>query len=1788
MKRTDLIGKVFLCAWVTAWAWMATAAEPWAMWTNFTGADAETGLAPQVSSTQNNIDGSAWRFKLAGEASVGDGGILSTGTTAAPRIDFGGNLNLGYNSNPFTVVMAVRNVGAATGKPLCVAGSTIGTALATIDKTAGTATIKGIWSNAIWSNNNNVARSVDALAGAGVTVLATSYTSSGVVVKTVTDSEVATLGTWGGLQSSAFDAQRIFFGNTNNGTSGGLNFELLAVAIYRGAPTDAELTWFADDDAVYTWQGTSGTFHKGPWKTTPRYACAEDGGSSTTWQVFASMMNGNANSNYVAPGRILRFAAPEASGDGVFVGALDAQFAPFDLGGLIVEPGATGYSFESSTTSTRTLGLGDVLNGTQRAEFIFHEDFTVNRVSTANSDTTTFHGPVSVVIDEGKTFAIREEAAVASGATVTVTGGGTLALGKTLTMEGTLTVEDGTLSIPNLDLRTAPVTFGERGSLSVSGTLTLDGATPVRLSALPQTIDLSALASMPNASYDHLISFADGVTPDWETVTTSWGDLSEPPDFITVTTDETGLSVTVNRTGDNFIVMPMGDSITEGSGNAENAPSYRKALSEQMLAAGMMPRFVGARIYKSSPIADENCRYHTGLSGHRVQTVGNRGGYLQGAPNWLEQAGYPDAVTLMIGTNDWINESQGAEAVIAGAATVFERWKALVKTMVAMRPNTWFIVSPITPPRSDRTDMTTYVATYNAHIKSLFTTAESTLTVNGESVNCVLGTLNEEGKAVFGENAKVMMASMYDALPTENNAAYFYDNLHPNQSGYDRMAAVWLEAIKTLQGEKGGLKDAEVVVDAYQTAGAMDAVTVVFNHEQKGSEDVSIQVGGVAATISEATLSDDGRRVTLKLSEPLTDGAEVTVGKAGQMRTFTAKATTAESRAGQEATKGYVKVKTLEVPLKGGWHTEAEAKAAFTATDEAASVSAFDRLGYYVTLARPDGALRYLWVSMDAPVALLTMDALGLPTSSLRVKVSNLHVASNVPGIDNVTEDGVEGLLQFSPNNIKTDAANAAHPVSLGGIYDWNTAYGTTAYGYGAMQIFRLYEEGVGRADSGMPASTLFSYSRWASETEGDDEITLGDLANHQGYSTGTQTASLTSIFTSAFPTLSTAAYSVRTIEIWVRPASTLTWAGATSGTWNKSDASAWKNVATPFVDGDTVAFGELSEGATEATVTVGETVAPLGLIVSKNAFTFTGETITTGALTVAEGASAIFSGRLEAGTATVDGTLSIAQGAIDAAPTGAGTLVKAGADALTLDITDASSVLPSYVVQTGKMTLTKTNSSNGANFNGTPSFTVASGAHLVLDANDLVGWSHANTVKIAEVAGVLEKLRDANETFSGRLLLKNGGVLRNSATGNFFLLHNSAIVEVEAGADASITGNAIRINNGTPEFLAGEGAHLSVSAPLTIPGGITLKKTGKGTVTLSSDVSGAGNSWGTLEVAEGTLNVGDVRFDATLTVGASAVLELAGSLDKGGLPVTIEGTLAGSGVLSGANGNATIAVTSTAKLMAPAKGETLTLSPGNAQAVSIAADATIMVGEGTLCLANGYAKQGEGSIRVALPEGAALARGECRTVFTVEGEQAITLSDFVAPEGLTLAVDGSTLLIANWVTLPTVGGSEPYSPAAASALSAATPEGVAAITSVTVKKKGGTETSTAVEDVNAALACFTGIVSVTEQGEATVTYDFGVSELSITPTGDGEVTGRITFKVQGAMDSSGANFAEGVIFAMMDAMDQTGETVLASTDDGTLKATTETFNVTGERTFTFTLLPESKVQLLRARVMTP
>ncbi|MGN1325400.1 MAG: GDSL-type esterase/lipase family protein [Candidatus Spyradenecus sp.] len=862
---------------------------------------------------------------------------------------------------------------------------------------------------------------------------------------------------------------------------------------------------------------------------------------------------------------------------------------------------------------------------------------TLNKTEAGTIKISCGFGFKGLQISKGTVLMGKDNAFMGSFSTLTLSGG-TLDLGGTTQAlaptalvytsgainNGTLALSAGTCTAPlagSADILATGV-LSLTGTVSTTGTLRVAPGASLTLAAMPAQATIRVDCSP-------LLNLADGAT--WSPLTVGgevddarlvWENYAEG--LMSLTRDENGTyTLTVHRDRKQFIVMPMGDSITEGSGNAENAPSYRKALAEQMMAAGMNPRFTGARIYKSTPIANENCRLHTGLSGQRVQTVNNRGGFLQGAPNWLEQAGYPDAITLMIGTNDL--------TIVEDTPRIFRLWQELIRQMVALRPNTWIIVSPITPTRSDDTSRNAYNEAYNSAIKGLFTLTESTLTVNGEAVTCVLGELNDAGKAAFGESAKVRLASMYDAIPTTDNSAYFYDSLHPSQAGYDRMAAVWLTAIKQLRGAEGGLADAETIVDAYQTADKMDSVTLVFNCDQASTDGFTLDGQAPAS----ATLSADSRRITLTAATPFADGQTLTVARGTLSATVTIKAAEATSRVPSEHLAGYTKVKTLAVPEKGAYHSAKAVAEAFTTLPEAEAIQAFDRVGYYVTLARPDGQLRYLWVSMDAPYTQIA--ELGLPQEARRTKVGNLRVATNMPGIDEVSADGVEGLIQFGPHSLGTTAVDSEAPQSLGAIYDWNCTAGTTQYGYGYLQIFRLYPEG--KPDSKMPASTLFAYNHWSLNDGHNDEILLGDLANHQQYAAGTTTASLCGIFTTSFPTLNTSAYTVRNIEVWVREQRSLTWAGAATGAWSATDPALWQE-AIPFFDGADVTFGPLTDG-TEASITLPEARTVGTLAITQNIYTFTGSGLTaTGGVTVAADASATFASALASPALTVAGTL--------------------------------------------------------------------------------------------------------------------------------------------------------------------------------------------------------------------------------------------------------------------------------------------------------------------------------------------------------------------------------------------------------------------------------------------------------------------------------------------------------------------------------------------------------------------
>ena len=197
----------------------------------------------------------------------------------------------------------------------------------------------------------------------------------------------------------------------------------------------------------------------------------------------------------------------------------------------------------------------------------------------------------------------------------------------------------------------------------------------------------------------------------------------------------------------------------------------------------------------------------------------------------------------------------------------------------------------------------------------------------------------------------------------------------------------------------------------------------------------------------------------------------------------------------------------------------------------------------------------------------------------------------------------------------------------------------------------------------------------------------------------------------------------------------------------------------------------------------------------------------------------------------------------------GQGKLVKAATDELTLVIPD-NNVLSTYEVNAGKLIISREGAGNGLAYSGTPSYKVSGGAHLVWHGNDLIGWTRANTVTVAEISGVLEKTFNKNETFSGRMLLKDGGEFRLSAANNWFKMYNSAIIAVEAGATAKITGNSLEMHNGTPAIDVGENATLSGETAINLA--VSMKKTGAGLWTQKKAFSG-GN---TVTIEGGTLRI--------------------------------------------------------------------------------------------------------------------------------------------------------------------------------------------------------------------------------------------------------------------------------------------------------------------------------------------
>jgi lysophospholipase L1-like esterase len=195
-------------------------------------------------------------------------------------------------------------------------------------------------------------------------------------------------------------------------------------------------------------------------------------------------------------------------------------------------------------------------------------------------------------------------------------------------------------------------------------------------------------------------------------------------------------------------IMPLGDSITRGWWGSPNSYGYRKPLYDRLINAGCNFNFVGSQTDGNFPDPQ-----HEGYDGWHADTTGTSD-ILGQVYNWLT-ANPADIVLLHIGTNDISYGGQNASEVNA-ILNEIDRFSTNTKVILALIIDRKFH-SPVT---------TQFNIDVNNMAQSRIAAGDDILVVNME--------------------------------PALNYATDMADSVHPNDSGYAKMADVWFNALDNL------------------------------------------------------------------------------------------------------------------------------------------------------------------------------------------------------------------------------------------------------------------------------------------------------------------------------------------------------------------------------------------------------------------------------------------------------------------------------------------------------------------------------------------------------------------------------------------------------------------------------------------------------------------------------------------------------------------------------------------------------------------------------------------------------------------------------------------------------------------------------------------------------------------------------------------------------------------------------------------------------------------------------
>ncbi|WP_037306127.1 SGNH/GDSL hydrolase family protein [Amycolatopsis orientalis] len=198
-------------------------------------------------------------------------------------------------------------------------------------------------------------------------------------------------------------------------------------------------------------------------------------------------------------------------------------------------------------------------------------------------------------------------------------------------------------------------------------------------------------------------------------------------------------------------IMPLGDSITYGTGDPGG---YRIGLWKRLAAGRYTNDFVGSQFNGPGSLWDHD---HEGHPGWRIDQIDAN------ITGWLRTY-RPRSVLLHIGTNDVLQNYN-----VAGAPG---RLSALIDHITATAPTADVFVAQLIPLGWGSGDAT--VRTFN---------------------NALPGIVRDKVNA----GKRVHLVDQHSAV----TAADLPDGVHPNATGYDKMAAVWYRALLSVPGSIG-------------------------------------------------------------------------------------------------------------------------------------------------------------------------------------------------------------------------------------------------------------------------------------------------------------------------------------------------------------------------------------------------------------------------------------------------------------------------------------------------------------------------------------------------------------------------------------------------------------------------------------------------------------------------------------------------------------------------------------------------------------------------------------------------------------------------------------------------------------------------------------------------------------------------------------------------------------------------------------------------------------------------